>query len=105
MHIRQDFFDDLLSGKLHSAEEVGSIAGMHNMDAEGTYLCMVTKLDSAARGTENYVEMQDAFLRIKDRMIAQIGELSREEGRSCISIHRGSLIITFLRIVHTGPAQ
>ena len=77
MHIRQDFFDDLLSGKLHSAEEVGSIAGMHNMDAEGTYLCMVTKLDSAARGTENYVEMQDAFLRIKDRMIAQIGELSR----------------------------
>lgn len=52
MHIRQDFFDDLLSGKLHSAEEVGSIAGMHNMDAEGTYLCMVTKLDSAARGTE-----------------------------------------------------
>ena len=54
MHIRQDFFDDLLSGKLHSAEEVGSIAGMHNMDAEGTYLCMVTKLDSAARGTENY---------------------------------------------------
>lgn len=105
MHIRQDFFDDLLSGKLHSAEEVGSIAGMHNMDAEGTYLCMVTKLDSAARGTENYVEMQDAFLRIKDRMIAQIGELSREEGRSCISIHRGSLIITFLRIVHTEPDQ
>ena len=75
------------------------------MDAEGTYLCMVTKLDSAARGTENYVEMQDAFLRIKDRMIAQIGELSREEGRSCISIHRGSLIITFLRIVHTEPDQ
>ncbi len=105
MHIRQDFFDDLLSGKLHSAEEVGSIAGMHNMDAEGTYLCMVTKLDSAARGTENYVEMQDAFLRIKDRMIAQIGELSREEGRSCISIHRGSLIITFLRIAHTEPDQ
>ena len=39
------------------------------------------------------------------RMIAQIGELSREEGRSCISIHRGSLIITFLRIVHTEPDQ
>ena len=39
------------------------------MDAEGTYLCMVTKLDSAARGTENYVEMQDAFLRIKDAKV------------------------------------
>ena len=102
MHIRQDFFDDLLSGKLRSAEEVGGIAGMHNMDAEGTYLCLVAKLDSAARGTENYVEMQDTFLRIKDRMIAQIGEFSRGEGRSCISIHRGSLIITFLRLTRTG---
>lgn len=105
MHIRQDFFDDLLSGKLQSAEEVDSIAGMHNMDAEGTYLCMVAKLDSAARGTENYVEMQDAFLRIKDRMIGIIGELSRDEGRSCISIHRGSLIITFLRLTRTEDGQ
>ena len=77
MHIRQDFFDDLLSGKLHSADEVASIAGMHNMDAEGTYLCLAAKLDSAVQGTANYVEMQDAFLRIKDSMIAQIGEFSR----------------------------
>ena len=102
MHIRQDFFDDLLSGKLHSADEVASIAGMHNMDAEGTYLCLAAKLDSAVQGTANYVEMQDAFLRIKDSMIAQIGEFSRADGRSCISIHRGSLIITFLRLAHTG---
>ena len=98
MHIRQDFFDDLLEGKIESAEAINSVAGMHNMDAEGTYLCIVTKLDSAARQTENYVQVQDAFLRIKDRMIAVIGEQARAENRSCISIHRGSLIITFLRL-------
>lgn len=105
MHIRQDFFDDLLSGKLQSAEEVDSIAGMHNMEADGTYLCTVAKLDSAVRGTENYVEMHDAFLRIKDRMIAAIAELAHDEGRSCISIHRGSLIITFLRLTRTESDQ
>ena len=49
--------------------------------------------------------MQDAFLRIKDRTIAQMGNFPAREGRSRISIHRGSLIITFLRIVHTEPDQ
>ncbi len=105
MHIRQDFFDDLLGGKFSSPEEVNSIAGMHNMDAGGTYLCIVTKLEGAAGGGESYVEMQDAFLQVKDRMLTQIGEFARTEGRSCLSIHRGSLIITFLRLAHPQPNQ
>ncbi|TGV25969.1 PucR family transcriptional regulator [Mesorhizobium sp. M00.F.Ca.ET.186.01.1.1] len=44
LKIRQDFFDDLLTGKITSAESIQTLCDLHGLNSAYTYFCMVINL-------------------------------------------------------------
>ena len=107
-HLRQDFFDDLIQGKIESVNAASSLAEIHYMDVRKKYVCMLTKV-AAPKGApsaegetdEGQLQERDAFTQYKERLIGLIDDISYERRRETVSIHRGNLIITFIRI-HSG---
>lgn len=93
--LRQDFFDDLLEGKIESVSAVKSLAEIHYMDAAKTYICMVVKLnvESSASGA---VQAMRELLQIKKSAMALIETAAHRQNRSIVAIQRGNLIIAFL---------
>lgn len=107
-HLRQDFFDDLIQGKIESVNAASSLAEIHYMDVRKKYVCMLTKVAApqgapSAEGEtdEGQLQERDAFTQYKERLIGLIDDISYERRRETVSIHRGNLIITFIRI-HSG---
>lgn len=96
--LRQDFFDDLLHGKIESVNAVSSLAEIHNMDAQRTYLCMLIKIKRENEIKGETEEERNAFLQYKLNAISSIEELSLKFGRNTVSIHRGNLLICFIRV-------
>lgn len=96
--LRQDFFDDLLLGKLESVNAVSSLAEIHHMDTKNTYLCMVTKLrkNDAMQGSDE--DQRNNYLRLKQSIILLLDELATKRGMSIVSIHRSNLIISFIHV-------
>ena len=100
-HLRQDFFDDLIQGKIESVNAASSLAEIHYMDVHKKYVCMLTKLTGPvgqSEDDEDAMRARDAYVQYKERLISQIEEVSYERRRDTVSIHRGDLLITFIRI-------
>ncbi len=93
--LRQDFFDDLLDGKIESVHAVKSLAEIHYMDATKTYLCIVSRLnvELAESGT---IKGMGELLQIKKAAMALMEAVANRHGRSIVAIQRGNLIISFL---------
>ncbi|QCJ42228.1 PucR family transcriptional regulator [Bacillus sp. S3] len=47
LKIRQDFFDDLLTGKITSSESIQSLSELHGLNSQYKYFCMVINFDTA----------------------------------------------------------
>ncbi len=100
-HLRQDFFDDLIQGRIESVNAASSLAEIHYMDVRKKYVCMLTKVSDPGTGPDpegDGPQERDTFLQYKERLIAVIEDISYERRRETVSIHRGNLIITFIRI-------
>ena len=78
--LRQDFFDDLLQGRIESINAVRSLAEIHSMDINKTYMCMVTKL--IRKKADNSEDGRNAFLKIKNEMISLIDRAARRPGQT-----------------------
>ncbi len=96
--LRQDFFDDLLSGKIESVNAVTSLAELHRMNAKGTYMCQVIKLSNAEKAFGSNEEQLNKFLAFKKKIIEKIERISATQGYNTVSIHRANLIITFIKV-------
>ncbi|MEG1491399.1 MAG: PucR family transcriptional regulator ligand-binding domain-containing protein [Oscillospiraceae bacterium] len=96
--LRQDFFDDLLQGKIESVNAVSSLAEIHHMDIKNTYLCMVIKFQPNDLSSENSEERRNEFLRIKKSAISLIEDCSNKSAIETVSIHRSNLIISFVLV-------
>lgn len=83
--LRQDFFDDLLEGKIESVSAVKSLAEIHYMDAAKTYICMVVKLnvESSESGA---VQAMRELLQIKKSAMALIETAAHRQNRSIVAI-------------------
>lgn len=46
LKIRQDFFDDLLTGKITSSESIQSLSELHGLNSQYKYFCMVINFNS-----------------------------------------------------------
>ncbi|MFF2450059.1 PucR family transcriptional regulator [Neobacillus sp. NPDC058068] len=46
LKIRQDFFDDLLTGKITSSESIQSLSELHGLNSQYKYFCLVINFDS-----------------------------------------------------------
>ncbi len=96
--LRQDFFDDLLQGKIESVNAVTSLAEIHHMDTRNTYLCMVIKFYDAEALIEKSEDFRNNYLHFKQNVISQIDELAQKNGKNTVSIHRSNLIISFIQV-------
>lgn len=94
--LRQDFFDDLLQGRIDSINAVRSLAEIHSMDINKTYMCMVTKL--IRRKIDNSEDGRNAFLKTKNDMVYLIDRVARRHEISTVSIHRSDLVISFISV-------
>ncbi|WP_066065045.1 PucR family transcriptional regulator [Neobacillus soli] len=55
LKIRQDFFDDLLTGKITSSETIQTLSEMHGLNANYTYYCIVINIES--KEPDNYDDL------------------------------------------------
>ena len=97
--LRQDFFDDLLSGKIVSISAASNLAGIHNMDIQKTYLCMVTRLRDQQSREKDSEKRRNSFHSTKEEIIIMIDRLAMRHGLSVVSIHRSDLIISFVHVI------
>lgn len=95
--LRQDFFDDLLSGRINSVNAVSNLAEIHHMDIKNTYMCMVIRLDEYFDGDEAETERNRFFRMKKDISIVIEKEALRAEHK-VVSIIRSNLIISFFQV-------
>lgn len=93
--LRQDFFDDLLQGRLESANAVSSLAEIHNMDIKKTYMCMVIRLDGNP-GLDAGELGRNRLLKIKEDIKYTVERLSKQHDLSSVAIHRSDTIIAFI---------
>lgn len=96
-HLRYDFFDDLLAGKIESVKAVNSLAEIHYMDARKVYICAVIKINVYNDIVNNPIKSMEKYLYLKKKMIDLIKKISYKMLRNIVSIHRGNLIILFIR--------
>lgn len=95
--IRQDFFDDLLDGKIESVVPVKSLAEIHNMDSSRMHICIVTKVEQPVSKEQDPLVALRVFQQFKQNMVDVIGQVANRHSRSMVTIHRGSVLISFLQ--------
>ena len=96
--LRQDFFDDLLTGKIESVNAASSLAEIHHMDTKNTYLCLVTKLRKNEEMPGSGEDQRNNYLRLKQGIILLLDELAAKQAMNIVSIHRSNLIISFIHV-------
>lgn len=96
--IRQDFFDDLLQGRIDSVNAASSLAEIHHMDIHKTYLSMVIKLTEPSGDGQCCEDQRNRFLKMKNEIIAISDSKALAHNFTPVSIHRSNLIISFIPI-------
>lgn len=95
--LRQDFFDDLLYGRISSVNAVSSLAELHHMDIKKTYMCMVMRLEEGYNSDE-FEQTRNRFIKLKNDIIYLIDKEAMSAELSVISIMRSNLIISFINV-------
>lgn len=63
--MRENFFDDLLQGRIQSVNAVNSLAEIHGMDPRKKYICSVLRIIKLDRGTEEqYQELMEGLVNL-----------------------------------------
>lgn len=96
--LRQDFFDDLLQGKIESVNAASSLAEIHHMDIRNIYLCMIIRLEEDSNLQTNVDEKRNRLLKLREEIISGIDRVSIKLNMETISIYRSNLIITFILV-------
>lgn len=98
-NLRQDFFDDLLQGKIESVNAINSLAEIHNMDAKKSYTCSVIKIhENDNTQCDEFLSSKEKLSIKKNRIIQIIEDIAYQSKRNITSIHRGNLIISFIML-------
>ena len=95
--LRNDFFDDLLEGRIESVSAINSLAEIHNLDANKQYICMVARLKALDENPEHESKRQKQMAQMKEQLVGVTEWTARNWGRNIVSIHRGNRVISFIR--------
>ena len=97
--LQQDFFDDLLEGKIESVHAANYLAEFHSLDPMRKYICMVIKLDDFYETTTgDLVLARTQFTKAKEELINVIDHVAYLSNQNVLSIHRGNFIISFVKV-------
>lgn len=103
--LQQDFFDDLLAGKIESVHAANYLAEFHSLDPQRKYICLVVKLDNAYEDLNDLVLARTQFTKAKEELIHVIDHVAYLSNQNVLSIHRGTFIISFIKVKDTVLAQ
>lgn len=96
--LRQDFFDDLLQGRIDSVNAASNLAEIHHMDIKKTYMCMVIRLEENNHDAQDGEDLRNRFLKMKNEILYAIDKEALKHGLTIVSIHRSNLIISFILV-------
>ena len=96
--LRQDFFDDLLQGRIDSVNAASNLAEIHHMDIKKTYMCMVIRLEETNHDAQDGEDLRNRFLKMKNEILYAIDKEALKHGLTIVSIHRSNLIISFILV-------
>lgn len=97
--LQQDFFDDLLEGKIESVHAANYLAELHNLDPRKKYICMITKVENEYESLNlDLLLTRTKFNKYKDDLIGIIDHIAYQNNQSLLSIHRGNFIISFIKV-------
>lgn len=99
LQMRQDFFDDLLQGKLQSVNAANHLAELYQINPHKSYVCLLIKLDFEGVGDGiDYVESRETLALGKKKVIAASDAILCAHKFSPVSIHRNNLILSFIML-------
>lgn len=93
-NLRGDFFDDLLTGKMHSLEDVKEQCSLFGINPLHNYVCLVVEVDlAAAKPLDNMAQRQYLLHQHVEQMLSRIRKLAYMVKRNLFCFHRRSTII------------
>ncbi len=97
--LQQDFFDDLLEGKIESVHAANYLAEFHNLDPRKKYICMISKIENEFETMNlDLLLARTKFNKHKEELMNVIDHVAYLNNQSLLSIHRGNFIISFVKV-------
>lgn len=97
--LQQDFFDDLLEGKIESVHAANYLAEFHNLDPRKKYICMISKIENEFETMNlDLLMARTKFNKHKEELMNVIDHVAYLNNQSLLSIHRGNFIISFVKV-------
>ncbi|QED49128.1 PucR family transcriptional regulator [Cytobacillus dafuensis] len=105
LKIRQDFFDDLLTGKITSTETIQTLCSLHGLNPNYMYHCMVINMESSE--LEKYEDMVARKYKLEGKLkkcVNLVYENSKKEDGEITCFHRNNRIIILFGKNETRPS-
>lgn len=97
LKIRQDFFDDLLTGKITSPQTLQTLCDLHGLEASYAYYCMVVNIEPVELDKyEDMVEMKVELEQISKKGVELVYSLSDKADGKVTSFYRNNRIILLI---------
>ena len=97
--LRDDFFDDLLAGKIESHSVVTNLGAIHGLDVSKQYVCMVVWVENYAKlNLEKLQDERESLRRANRRIVKVVDRVSLDLFRNTVSVIRGNRVIIFLTV-------
>ncbi|WP_316568817.1 PucR family transcriptional regulator ligand-binding domain-containing protein [Neobacillus sp. YIM B06451] len=104
LRIRQDFFDDLLTGKITSSESIQTLSELHGLNFQYKYFCMVVNIDSQELNVSKDFIARKVHLENKARKCVElVYEHSNLVVGEITCFHRNNRIIVLIGQHETRP--
>jgi PucR family transcriptional regulator, purine catabolism regulatory protein len=104
LKIKQDFFDDLLTGKITSNETLQSLCGLHGLKVNRMCSCMVIDLHWQNKYEDLMASKNEMDLLTK-KYLYLVYERSAKRSLELVSLHRNNRIILLLGHHDSVPAM
>lgn len=97
LKIRQDFFDDLLTGKVTSPHTLQTLCDLHGLEAHYSYYCIIINIEPAEPNKyEDMVEMKVEMEHIAKKCVDMVYDLSDKADGKVTSFYRNNRIIILI---------
>lgn len=94
LKIRQDFFDDLLTGKLSSSENLLDLCDLHGLNPAYTYYTIVIRMGGMGyEVSDNLVESKFELEYRAQKCVDMVYSLASKESGEITSFYRNNLVI------------
>ncbi len=105
LKIRQDFFDDLLTGKITSSESIQTLSELHGLNYQYKYLCMVVNIESQEPSVSQDFIARKVHLENKARKCVElVYEHSKFITGEITCFHRNNRIIILIGQNESRPS-